>query len=72
VRDNLLTALQNKEEALEYFGLNGKERVVLIVGGSLGARSINNAVLRNLEVIAKSGVQVIWQTGCYLFRANSK
>ena len=63
VRENLLTALQNKEEALEYFGLNGKERVVLIVGGSLGARSINNAVLKNLELIAKSGVQVIWQTG---------
>jgi UDP-N-acetylglucosamine--N-acetylmuramyl-(pentapeptide) pyrophosphoryl-undecaprenol N-acetylglucosamine transferase len=67
VRENLLTSLQNKNEALEYFGLNGNERVVLIVGGSLGARSINNAVLKNLEVIAKSGVQVIWQTGAIYF-----
>jgi UDP-N-acetylglucosamine--N-acetylmuramyl-(pentapeptide) pyrophosphoryl-undecaprenol N-acetylglucosamine transferase len=67
VRENLLTSLQNKNEALEYFGLNGNERVVLIVGGSLGARSINNAVLKNLEIIAKSGVQVIWQTGAIYF-----
>jgi UDP-N-acetylglucosamine--N-acetylmuramyl-(pentapeptide) pyrophosphoryl-undecaprenol N-acetylglucosamine transferase len=39
VRENLLTSIQNKNEALEYFGLTGNERVVLIVGGSLGARS---------------------------------
>jgi UDP-N-acetylglucosamine--N-acetylmuramyl-(pentapeptide) pyrophosphoryl-undecaprenol N-acetylglucosamine transferase len=63
VRENLMTGLQNKNEALEYFGLNGKERVILIIGGSLGARSINEAVLKNLELISKSGVQVIWQTG---------
>ena len=67
VRENLLTSLQDKNEALQYFGLNGKERVVLIVGGSLGARSINNAVLKNFEIIAKSGVQVIWQTGAIYF-----
>ena len=67
VRENLLTSIQNKNEALEYFGLTGNERVILIVGGSLGARSINNAVLKNLNVIAKSGVQVIWQTGAIYF-----
>ena len=67
VRENLLTSLQNKTEALGFFGLNENDRVVLIVGGSLGARSINNAVLKNLEIIAKSGVQVIWQTGAIYF-----
>ena len=67
VRENLITGLQNKDEALKYFGLNGNERVVLIVGGSLGARSINNAVMKNLDFIAKSGVQVIWQTGAIYF-----
>jgi UDP-N-acetylglucosamine--N-acetylmuramyl-(pentapeptide) pyrophosphoryl-undecaprenol N-acetylglucosamine transferase len=67
VRENLLNNIQNKNEAFEYFGLTGNERVVLIVGGSLGARSINNAVLKNLEEIAKSGVQVIWQTGAIYF-----
>lgn len=67
IRENLITNLKNKDEGLEYFGLNGEEKVVLIVGGSLGARSINNAVLKNLNVIAKSGVQVIWQTGAIYF-----
>lgn len=67
VRENLITTLQNKTEALEYFGLNGEERVVLIVGGSLGARSINRAVIKNIDAIAQSGVQVIWQTGAIYF-----
>jgi UDP-N-acetylglucosamine--N-acetylmuramyl-(pentapeptide) pyrophosphoryl-undecaprenol N-acetylglucosamine transferase len=67
VRENLLEGLQNKNEALEYFGLNEYEKVVLIVGGSLGARSINNAVMKNLDFIAKSGVQVIWQTGAIYY-----
>lgn len=67
VRENLLSNLKNKSDALEYFGLNGDEKVVLIIGGSLGALSVNNAVLRNLDNIAESGVQVIWQTGAYYY-----
>ena len=67
VRENLIDNTGNREEALKYFGLNNKERVVLITGGSLGARSLNNAVLKNLEIIAKSGIQVIWQTGSFYF-----
>ena len=67
VRENLLANSDNRTEALNYFGLNDKERVVLITGGSLGARSLNNAVLKNLEIIAKSGIQVIWQTGSFYF-----
>ena len=67
VRENLIDNKGNREEALKYFGLNNKERVVLITGGSLGARSLNNAVLKNLEIIAKSGIQVIWQTGAFYF-----
>jgi UDP-N-acetylglucosamine--N-acetylmuramyl-(pentapeptide) pyrophosphoryl-undecaprenol N-acetylglucosamine transferase len=67
VRENLIQNLQNKTEALNYFGLKGSEKVILIVGGSLGARSINNAVLKNIESISKSGIQVIWQTGAIYF-----
>lgn len=67
VRENLIDNTGNREEALKYFGLNNKERVVLITGGSLGARSLNNAVLKNLEIMAKSGIQVIWQTGAFYF-----
>ncbi len=67
VRENLVEKLQNKKEALKYFGLNGQEKVILIIGGSLGAKSINNAVLINLANIEKSGVQIIWQTGAIYF-----
>lgn len=67
VRENLITKLNNKNEAQEYFGLDGNKKVVLIIGGSLGARSINNAVLKNIKKIANSEVQVIWQTGAYYY-----
>jgi UDP-N-acetylglucosamine--N-acetylmuramyl-(pentapeptide) pyrophosphoryl-undecaprenol N-acetylglucosamine transferase len=67
VRENLLQGDANKNEAFEFFGLKENEKVILIVGGSLGARSINNAVLKNVGEIAKSGVQVIWQTGAIYY-----
>lgn len=67
VRENLISNLNNKNEALEYFGLKGDEKVVLIIGGSLGAGSVNNAVLKNLDGISKSGVQIVWQTGAYYY-----
>ncbi len=67
VRESLLGGDGNKKGALAYFGLKGDEKVVLVVGGSLGARSINNAVLKSVGEIAKSGVRVIWQTGAFYY-----
>ena len=67
VRENLIQNLQKSKEAVEYFGLNRDDKVILIIGGSLGARSINNAVLKNIDEIAKSGAKVIWQTGAFYF-----
>ncbi|MBT3385350.1 MAG: undecaprenyldiphospho-muramoylpentapeptide beta-N-acetylglucosaminyltransferase [Prolixibacteraceae bacterium] len=66
-REILAQKIQDKKVALDYFGLKGAEKVILIIGGSLGARSINNAVLKNIEKIAQSGVKVIWQTGAIYF-----
>jgi UDP-N-acetylglucosamine--N-acetylmuramyl-(pentapeptide) pyrophosphoryl-undecaprenol N-acetylglucosamine transferase len=66
VRENLIQA-QNRKEAFNYFGLNEEDKTILIVGGSLGARSINNSVLKNIKEIAKSGVKVVWQTGAIYF-----
>ncbi|SHI30394.1 UDP-N-acetylglucosamine-N-acetylmuramylpentapeptide N-acetylglucosamine transferase [Tangfeifania diversioriginum] len=63
VRENLLKKIDDRKEALSFFGLKEEDKVVLVIGGSLGARSINNAMLKNVEVMAKSGVQFIWQTG---------
>ncbi len=68
VRENLLQQQSNRNEALRFFGLNENDKVILIIGGSLGARSINNAVLNQVDEISRSGVQVIWQTGSLYFR----
>jgi len=66
VRENLIQQ-KDKEEALEYFGIQKDDKVILIVGGSLGARSINQSVLKNIQAIADSGVKVIWQTGAIYY-----
>lgn len=68
IRKNLIEAVVNKSEAYEYFLLDQAKPVVLIIGGSLGARSINESVMANLELIRTSGVQVIWQTGSYYYK----
>ncbi len=67
VRENLIQNQIDKKAAFSFFGLKGNEKVILIVGGSLGARSVNNAVLKNIELIAKSDVRVIWQTGAIYY-----
>lgn len=67
VRQGLLNYKKSKSEALAAFGFTAEKKTVLIIGGSLGARTINESVLANLQLIASSGVQVIWQTGGYYF-----
>lgn len=53
----------DRDEAMKYFGLRSDKPTVLIVGGSLGARTINQAIDNDLEMLESNGVQVIWQTG---------
>ena len=63
VRQGLLNHTISREEAIRSFGLNPEKKVVLILGGSLGARTINHCMMEGLEKIRTSGVQFIWQTG---------
>ena len=63
VRQGLLNHTLSKEAAVQSFGLDPQKKTVLIVGGSLGARTINNCVMHGLKKIKASGVQFIWQTG---------
>ena len=62
VRQNLLVKI-DKQEAYEYFGLNPDKPTLMVMGGSLGARTINQAMIAGLERLKASGIQVIWQTG---------
>ena len=65
VRQQLLDTTVSKTDALRAFGLDSSKKTVLIVGGSLGARTLNESVLTHLDQIRQSGVQFIWQTGKY-------
>jgi len=53
----------SKEEALKFFGLQQGKKTLLVVGGSLGARSINEAVAKGLNDLIGNNLQIIWQTG---------
>lgn len=65
VRQNLLGTKISKEDAVRNFGLDPQKKTILIVGGSLGARTVNESILHHLDKIEKSEVQFIWQTGKY-------
>ena len=65
VRQNVLQTPMTKEEARESFGLDPQKKTILLVGGSLGARTINESVLHHLDIVKESGIQFIWQTGKY-------
>ncbi|MBR4565458.1 MAG: UDP-N-acetylglucosamine--N-acetylmuramyl-(pentapeptide) pyrophosphoryl-undecaprenol N-acetylglucosamine transferase, partial [Prevotella sp.] len=65
VRQALLETTITKEEALKSFGLDPTRKTVLLVGGSLGARTINESVLSHLKEIETTDLQFIWQTGKY-------
>ena len=65
VRQALLDTKLTREEAVASFGLDPGKKTVLIVGGSLGARTMNESVMQHLDEIKASGVQFVWQTGKY-------
>lgn len=68
VRKNLLEMRANRKEAIKAMGLDENKKCVLIVGGSLGARSINEGIIANIEKIrANDDIQFIWQTGKLYF-----
>lgn len=67
VRQALLGCKLSKEEAVKTLGLNPEQPVVLIIGGSLGARTVNESVLAHLKDISDNNIQFIWQTGSYYY-----
>lgn len=72
VREDLEQALGRREEALAFFGLSPAKRTILVVGGSLGARTINRSIQGGLDKFFASDTQVIWQTGRYYYNEASK
>jgi len=65
VRQQLLDSNISHDDAVRSFGFDPQKKTILIVGGSLGARTLNESVLAHLEDIKESGIQFVWQTGKY-------
>jgi UDP-N-acetylglucosamine--N-acetylmuramyl-(pentapeptide) pyrophosphoryl-undecaprenol N-acetylglucosamine transferase len=65
VRRNIadMSGALSREEAIRFFGLDPVGKTVLATGGSLGARSINEALAAHLDALGENGLQLIWQTG---------
>ena len=72
VRQDLLEVDEKREEAIGFFGIDPSKKTVLVLGGSLGARKINQLVEENLKEFEKHNLQVIWQTGTLYFEDYKK
>ena len=67
VRKDILDYKSKKQEGLLHFGLKDTH-TIFIMGGSLGARTINKSVMANLDILLEAEVQVLWQTGKFYFK----
>ncbi len=69
VRSDLLDLNGKKEKALAHFGLDSGKPVVLVIGGSLGARTLNESFLNGAAELSDKGIQVLWQCGQFYYDA---
>ncbi|MCF8341070.1 MAG: undecaprenyldiphospho-muramoylpentapeptide beta-N-acetylglucosaminyltransferase [Chitinophagaceae bacterium] len=63
VRHNIAQSNISREEGIRLFGLNPNKKTVLSIGGSLGAKSINEAIQKEYATLIDNDIQIIWQTG---------
>jgi len=63
VRQDILNTKISQVEARKHFGLDENKPTLLVVGGSLGAKSINESIYAALSIFVEAGIQLIWQTG---------
>jgi UDP-N-acetylglucosamine--N-acetylmuramyl-(pentapeptide) pyrophosphoryl-undecaprenol N-acetylglucosamine transferase len=72
VRQDLLEKIGNREEAISHFDLDKNKKTILVVGGSLGARTINQSIIGDIAKIGNSEFQILWQTGKYYYEDAKK
>lgn len=72
VRSDMLNITVNRDETASFFGLNSNKKTLLVLGGSLGARRINQLVEKNLLLFEKLDVQVLWQCGKLYYEEYKK
>ena len=67
VRKDIMEVSIKRDDALDFYQLDPKRPTVLVIGGSLGARTINQSLLKHLGLFAENKIQLIWQTGKFYF-----
>lgn len=72
VREDLLNVQTKRTEAIEYFNLDPTKKTLLVLGGSLGARAINQTIEAAIDQFKKDNIQVIWQTGKFYIATYRK
>ncbi|GGA63979.1 UDP-N-acetylglucosamine--N-acetylmuramyl-(pentapeptide) pyrophosphoryl-undecaprenol N-acetylglucosamine transferase [Flavobacterium palustre] len=72
VRQDLIDIQNKRAEAIAYFKLDANKKILLVLGGSLGARRINQLIEKELENILAQNVQIIWQCGKLYFEEYKK
>ena len=63
VRKNIIHSTVTRSEGIRFFGLEENKKTILAIGGSLGARSINEALAEGIDRLEENDLQLIWQTG---------
>ncbi len=63
VRQDILSLEEKRNEAMNFFGLDSAKKILLVIGGSLGAKTINDSILASLDFFKNNNIQIIWQTG---------
>lgn len=58
-----ITKIADRDEAIRFFNLDSSKKTILVVGGSLGAKGINEAIGQGLNILADNNIQLVWQTG---------
>jgi UDP-N-acetylglucosamine--N-acetylmuramyl-(pentapeptide) pyrophosphoryl-undecaprenol N-acetylglucosamine transferase len=67
VRSEMVKIEGKREEAFNYYGLDSQKPTILVIGGSLGARTLNQSMMNHYELLKERGVQVLWQSGKLYF-----
>lgn len=72
VRQDLLSVADNRQDAVKHFNLDPNKKTLLVLGGSLGARRINQLIESKMDFILSQNVQIIWQCGKFYFEEYKK
>jgi len=67
VRQNIIDITTDRNKAADFFGIDAGKKTVLVIGGSLGARTINESIQEMIQDLVNADIQLIWQTGKYYF-----